>query len=169
MIETGSRSRAPRRSSTLLLVPVVVAPVIASSLLLGACGGGGQASGSSPVTATDAAVTTTSPMPAHSGRGNSVLRLNAPRSREEKQAYRTAAGLYRALAVTSSGGAAAAVRFLLRRSKQDGSLTAPNSEHVVGVEIDGETATVTARAAGGKTTYLGLVKEDGLWRLARLG
>jgi hypothetical protein len=184
---------------------VLLVPVIASSLVLGACGAGGQASGSSPATTTDAALAPTSPTPTHSAGQKGVLRLQAPQSRDEKQAYRTAAGLYRALAVTSSGGSAAqgagavcklmsrqtqtrmitgakvaagpdsewscesAVRFLLERSKQDGSLTAPNDEQVIGVKVVGETATATVKAAGGRTSYLQLVKEGRQWKLASLG
>lgn len=62
-----------------------------------------------------------------------------------------------------------AIRFLLERSKQDGSLTATNGERVVGVKIVGETATVTVKATSGKTSHLPLVKEDRQWKLASLG
>jgi hypothetical protein len=79
----------------------LVALVTATGLLLGACGGGGQASSSSMAAATPSA-------PARSTEGHESATPYTPRSREEKRAYRTATGLYRALAVARSGGANAA-------------------------------------------------------------
>ncbi len=205
MIEIGNQVERSNRARTAATSTVLLVPIVASGVLLGACGGGGQASDPSSIAATDASLAATSPTPTHSARQSGVLRLQAPRSRDEKQAYRTAARLYRALAVTSSGGSAAqgagavcklmsrqtqtrmitgakvaagtdsewscpsAVRFLLERSKQDGSLTAPNGEQVVGVKVVGEMATATVKAAGGKTSYLQLVKEGRQWKLASLG
>lgn len=69
----------------------------------------------------------------------------------------------------SAGGCADAVAVLLERSQRRGTLGSEGRQQIAGIDVVGQTATVTVEAPDGKTSQLSLTKQGGRWKLAAPG